>query len=140
MKTLFSILGIILFVNLASAQNDQSKLASADVNEQTIQLTWNSTVHDFTEVPVGHPVTATFEFTNTGKEPITITKVKSSCGCTVAGYSKEPVLPGKTGEVSATYNAAREGNFNKAVTVYMNSNQTQRLSVKGIVKKKEENI
>lgn len=137
MKTLVSILGFFLLVSFTQAQQDHSTPASGEENTSSIAMAWNETIHDFMEVPVGTPVKATFEFTNTGKEPITITRVKSSCGCTVAGYSKEPVLPGKTGEVSATYNAARAGNFNKAITVYMNDNQSQRLSVKGQVKNKE---
>ncbi|MCK5339104.1 MAG: DUF1573 domain-containing protein [Bacteroidales bacterium] len=135
MKTLFSILGVVLVFSFAGAQNDNS--ISKTTDESKILLTWNFTIHNFDKIPLGKPVTASFEFTNESKEPVTITKVRSSCGCTVADYSKEPVLPGKTGKVSATYNAAKPGNFNKSVSIYMSDNTTYRLSIKGTVTKEE---
>jgi hypothetical protein len=45
-------------------------------------------------------------FTNTGSTPLVISNVRGSCGCTVTDYTKEPIAPGKTGNVKATFNAA----------------------------------
>jgi hypothetical protein len=94
---------------------------------------WVSLTHDFGEIKLNKPATATFEFTNNGNEPVAIIVVKASCGCTVTDYSKEPVLPKKSSTVSATYNSKRKGFFQKSVTVTMNDNQQYRLTLKGTV-------
>ncbi|GAB4280152.1 MAG: DUF1573 domain-containing protein [Marinilabiliales bacterium] len=67
-------------------------------------------------------VTCTFEFTNTGNEPLIINNVKASCGCTTPDWTKTPVAPGKKGYVKATYNPKnRPGKFNKTITVMSNA-------------------
>ena len=77
--------------------------------------------HDFGKVEQGKPVTHTFEFVNTGNQPVVISNAQASCGCTTPEWTKDPILPGKTGYVKATYNAAAMGQFNKPVTVYSNA-------------------
>ncbi len=77
--------------------------------------------HDFGKVEQGKPVTHVFEFKNTGTDPVVINDAQASCGCTKPSFSREPVLPGKTGTVSATYNAAAAGQFTKTVTVTSNA-------------------
>ena len=84
-------------------------------------FTWESTAHNFGEIEQGKPVEHLFNFTNKGDVPLIISSVKASCGCTVANYTKEPIAPGKTGFVSARYNAAKVGTFNKTVTVMANT-------------------
>jgi hypothetical protein len=75
---------------------------------------------DFAKIGQGTPVTATFKFKNTGKIPLVISNVQASCGCTTPNYSKEPIAPGESGFVMATYNAANPGAFHKSVTVSAN--------------------
>lgn len=81
---------------------------------------WNETVHDFGKIKKGVPVTTAFVYQNVGKAPLSVTDVKGSCGCTVTDYTKETVMPNKSGEVKATYNAASPGQFTKTVTVTSN--------------------
>ena len=81
---------------------------------------WTSTTHNFGKVRQGKPVTVAYSFTNKGKAPLLITNAKGSCGCTGVEWPKEAVMPGATGEVKATFNAASLGTFNK--TVYVESN------------------
>lgn len=70
----------------------------------------------------GGQVTHRFVFKNTGDAPVVIKHVSSSCGCTVSDWSKEPVLPGKEGFVSGTYNPmGRPGGFTKSLTVVSNA-------------------
>lgn len=86
------------------------------------------------EIPQGKPVTFEFEFTNTGKEPVLITEVKASCGCTTSDYSRSPVKPGEKGQVKAVYNAAAVGAFAKNVTVTTSADQSPViLTLKGTV-------
>jgi len=90
--------------------------------------------HNFGEIEQNKPVTYEFEFTNTGNEPLILTNVKPSCGCTTPDWSKEPIMPGESSVIKATYNAARGGKFNKAITVTSNGNSpTKILFIKGFV-------
>jgi hypothetical protein len=76
-------------------------------------------MHDFGDVNEDRGVVdCEFQFTNSASRPIRVMKVDASCGCTIAGWTQEPVLPGKTGLIKASYNpAGRPGYFNKTLTV-----------------------
>jgi Protein of unknown function (DUF1573) len=91
--------------------------------------------HDFAKIEEGVQATYTFEFTNTGTAPVVISNAQPSCGCTTPDWTKEPVMPGKTGFVKAVYNSqGRPGNFNKNITVVSNSETPQiALTIKGEV-------
>lgn len=90
--------------------------------------------HDFGKIEQGKPVTYTYEFTNTGTDPIILGNVAPSCGCTTPDWTREPVMPGKKGFVKATFNAGAMGPFNKNVTVPSNAeNGTVSLTLKGEV-------
>ncbi|MDO4948688.1 MAG: DUF1573 domain-containing protein [Bacteroidales bacterium] len=67
------------------------------------------------------PVTATFRVTNTGDKPLVITNVTTSCGCTVASWTMEPIQPGNEGLVMATFDAKQLGRFIKSVGIYCNA-------------------
>ena len=82
---------------------------------------WGKTTHDFGRIVQGKPVTAEFIFTNTGELPLLISHAKGSCGCTGVDYSKAATMPGQSGTVRATFNAAASGTFNKSVTVESNA-------------------
>ena len=77
------------------------------------EMTFNEKTHDFGTIKEANgPVTHTFEFTNTGGEPLVIINVNASCGCTRPEYPKEPIMPGKKGKVKVTFNpAGRPGEF-----------------------------
>jgi len=69
-------------------------------------------------------VTTTFVFTNTGNAPLIVSGVSASCGCTTPDWSKEPIAPGATGFVKASYNTAgRPGPFRKSITVRSNATE-----------------
>ncbi|MDQ4141177.1 MAG: DUF1573 domain-containing protein [Bacteroidota bacterium] len=91
--------------------------------------------HDFGTVAEGVQATYEFKFKNTGNQPVVISNVQPSCGCTTPDWTKEPILPGKSGMVKAVYNSAgRPGAFHKSITVTSNaSNPTQALFIKGTV-------
>jgi len=82
---------------------------------------WTETSFDFGKIKVNNPVTHEFTFMNAGDAPLVISSVQASCGCTVAKYSKDPVTPGSSGFVKATYNAAKVGVFTKTITVNSNT-------------------
>ncbi len=105
-------------------------------NDPEAKITWNEETHDFGTVKQKEPVKFEFKFENKFDEPVVISNVRSSCGCTVAGYDKNPILPGKEGSVKVTYNSAKVGKFRKTVAVTMSSGEKYVLTVKGEVKKK----
>lgn len=83
----------------------------------------------------------TFEFTNTGDEPLIIKDVRSSCGCTVPSKPKNPILPGKSDVITVKYNM-NPGTIRKTITVESNAiNYTEgtvALKIKGeVIVKKE---
>jgi hypothetical protein len=72
---------------------------------------------DLGKVKQSVPATATFIVTNISKEPLIIEQASPTCGCTIGDYTKEPIAPGKTGTITATYNAAAANHFEKHMTV-----------------------
>ncbi len=77
-----------------------------------------------------------FEFTNTGDAPLIIKEAKSTCGCTVPSWPKEPIAPGKTGKIEVKYNM-NPGPIRKTITVQSNAvnypGGTVALKIKGEV-------
>ena len=72
---------------------------------------------DLGKVKQGVPATATFVVKNVGTEPLIIEQANPTCGCTMGDYTKTPIAPGKTGTITATYNAAAANHFDKHLTV-----------------------
>lgn len=114
----------------ASAQTDDNKKSSTLTVEN---MAFDTEIHDFGTVPEGPPAEYTFTFTNTGKEPINLSNVKASCGCTTPSWSKDPVLPGQKGTIKASYATShRPGGFTKSITVTSDAG-TKVLTIKGAV-------
>ena len=124
MKKISTILAFLAIGGAVFAQTSTTQTTSdpvpMDPNAPVFQ--WVTDTYAFGNIPQGVPAQAKYEFTNTGKEPLIITDVQRTCGCTKTDWSKEPVAPGQKGWVMAEYNAANEGAFNKAITVVSNSN------------------
>jgi hypothetical protein len=72
---------------------------------------------DFGKIKQNVPQKGTFTVTNISNEPLIIEQANPTCGCTISDYTKEPIAPGKTGVINATYNAANAGHFDKHLTV-----------------------
>jgi len=94
--------------------------------------------HDFGTVTEGTQATYEFRFINTGKEPLIISNVQASCGCTTPKWSNEPIAPGKPGTITASYNSSgRPGPFTKSITVTSNAKSSPKvLTINGVVEAK----
>lgn len=78
--------------------------------------------HDFGEIEQNSKHTKIFKFTNTGTQPLIIENASGSCGCTVPTYPKEPIAPGKTGEIEVVYSpGTQQGAQTKTVTITANT-------------------
>lgn len=100
-------------------------------------LSFSEMVHDFGVIEEGEKVTHTFNFQNTGDEPLIINSAKGSCGCTVPQFPKEPIAPGASGEIVVKFDSkGRVGNQTKTVTINANTNPNPtRLTIKAQVEK-----
>lgn len=89
------------------------------------EIKFEKTSHNFGSFPESQKVTCTFKFTNTGDNLLVIHQAIASCGCTVPKYSKEPIKPGESGEITVTYNGAGKfpGHFKKSITIRTNAKQ-----------------
>jgi hypothetical protein len=80
------------------------------------------------------PSTAVFEVTNISNEPLIIEQANPTCGCTIGDYTKEPIAPGKTGVIKATYNAKNLNVFEKHLTVkFAGTDDMKSITIKGEV-------
>jgi hypothetical protein len=90
--------------------------------------------YNFGKIPQGKPVTHIFEVTNTGKEPLKISNVVPSCGCTTPIWEQnKDIAPGQSSKITVGYNAASEGMFDKTITISYNNNQSKVIRIKGEV-------
>jgi hypothetical protein len=126
-------LGLMSFSAIAPVKAlvcETSKTTTFDAST----IVWKVETIDVGQIPQGTPKAIVYEFKNTGKTAVVITNVQGSCGCTATDYTKEPILPGKTAKVTATYNAANKGGFTKTVTVTTSAETAPKiLTLKGTV-------
>jgi len=118
---------LVLFVGLLGFNlTAQDTAAKIEFKNETV---------DYGEIAKGSDGIRVFEFTNTGNAPLIISKVSSSCGCTIPKKPDAPILPGKTGEIQVKYDTNRVGPIRKAITVISNADTpTMVLKIKGEVK------
>ena len=89
---------------------------------------------DFGTFPMNEVKEGKFLLTNTGKNLLVVYDVITSCGCTKAEYSKNPVRPGEALELTVRYEADESGHFNKVLTIYSNAvGSPHKVRVKGVV-------
>ena len=99
------------------------------------QIDFERIEHDYGTIDQGANGKTEFVFTNTGTEPLIISKAKGSCGCTVPTWPKEPIAPGAKASIEVKYDTKRVGPISKSVTITSNSvdNSTALLKIKGTV-------
>lgn len=101
------------------------------------EMTFETTSHDFGTIHAnGGRVKAVYKFTNTGSKPLVIISVSNGgCGCTVPSYPKQPIKPGKSGEISITFDPrGRAGEFERVVKVKTNEKSSRtKLSFSGTI-------
>ena len=120
MKKLFSVLVVMAFVFAGVAQNNEAQ-PKKQKKVKTPEITFVKLVHDYGQVEQGGDGECEFEFKNTGKADLILTNCRSSCGCTVPSWPKDPIPPGKKGTIKVKYNTQRIGQINKTITVESNA-------------------
>ena len=126
-KVLFTML---MFFVAAVATNS---VLAQEVSQDGAKIKFDKEVHDYGTIKNGADGTCTFDFTNTGNQPLIISNAKGSCGCTVPSWPKEPVNPGQTATITVKYDTKRTGAINKSVTITSNAvnEPTKVIRIKG---------
>jgi hypothetical protein len=122
--------------NTKQVSADNKADDKADNSSSGAEIMFKETNHDFGNIPFKGNGSYEFVFVNTGTEPLILTQPKSSCGCTVPEWPKQPILPGESNVIRVTYkNTDRPGAFNKYVTIFSNAavNKEVKLHIKGTV-------
>jgi len=129
MKQFFLFLTIVIaFASI----NATELIANANLPADTATISFTETTHDYGTIKKGSDGLCVFTFKNTGKIPVVLSNVQASCGCTTPTWPREPVLAGKSGEITVKYNTANIGGFQKTITVNSNA-KTVVLTIKGSV-------
>jgi hypothetical protein len=149
MKNVFYLLTIIISFSLLSCGNGKNDKLDTDVVKspksgdypnrdfKAPRIVFDKTEHNFGSVIEGELVKYTFRFTNEGHKDLILSKVSSTCGCTVPDYSNKPIKPGERGQIDVVFNSSgRKGVQKKTITVLSNAtpNKTQ-LKIKANVYK-----
>lgn len=125
MKSILSIIAI-LFISFSAVAQDNAPV-----------FKFEQTTHDFGNIKEGPEATYSFKFTNTGKSPLIIQRCSASCGCTIPKWSKDPIMPGKTGTIDVKFNSkGRVGSFTKTIYIQSNAKSLKErfeLTIKGVV-------
>jgi len=131
----FAMFGIF---NISAQTSVTGSPTESSINGNSAIITFDKLVHDYGSITKGADGNCEFTFTNTGKEPLILSNVSTTCGCTVPEWPKEPILPGKTGTIKVNYTKTNIiGNISKQVTVISNANNGNIvLSLKGVVVEK----
>src|SRR5882672_4766368 len=93
----YSILGVLVLVGSMVFGQDAKPQTPAKVDGPVLTLEANT--HDFGTITQGDVVEKIFKFKNTGNQPLIITNIQTSCGCTTPTWPRDPIPPGASGEI-----------------------------------------
>jgi len=134
MKNLVQILFLVIVLIFQSCGNSNNNGISTDVVKNTKSavklaepgtaavIQFDETVHNFGTMIQGERVVYAFQFVNAGGSDLVITRVSTSCGCTLVEYTDKPIPPGDGGKIEVAYDSkGKKGMQNKTVTVLANT-------------------
>lgn len=109
-------------------------IADNNADKDAPKIVFEQTTIDYGTIEHNADGDRYFKFKNTGKKPLIITGANGSCSCTVPEYPREPIAPGKTGQIKVHYATDHIGAINRTVTIFSNSSTpTVVLTIKGMV-------
>ena len=134
MKRSFLFALIAFAAMTAHAQVMPQQVPAAKDSSNMPVITFESETIDYGTIPWDADGNREFKFKNTGKEPLIISEVQRSCGCTTPEAPKDPIKPGESGIIKVHYDTKRIGNFEKTITVISNARPpAKRIFIKGVV-------
>jgi hypothetical protein len=128
---------LLVIFSLIVSMNSYCQNSNSKQNDTT-EIIFNETDHNFGTINYQGDGSFEFVFKNTGKAPLIIKNVQSSCGCTTPEWTKEPVAPKAKGKIIVRYDTERIGSFIKSIKVFSNAkNSPVELIIRGEVKAKQ---
>jgi len=107
----------------------------SQTNKVEPEMMFRDTLHNFGKIWYQGEAIYEFTFKNTGKSPLVIEGVRSSCGCTVPEWGKTPVMPKEKGVIKVKYDTNKIGEFQKTVKIFSNAvNSPVTLLIMGVVR------
>jgi len=120
MKKFISILSlVVVYITLSCSQTPQPAVGQPE----SAVIAFKTTEHDFGVIPQGGDGTYEFVFKNTGKAPLILSNVRSSCGCTIPEWPRNPINKGEEARIKVSYNTRITGSFSKSISVYSNAGE-----------------
>jgi len=124
MKFLFFPVALMILLTSCGTAGGKGERADIHTSSDTAVIEFAEYEHDFGQIFAGEKVATIFKFTNTGKAPLILNRVTTSCGCTVTRYSTKPVAPGESGTIEVVFDSGGyNGMQKKTVTVMSNASQ-----------------
>lgn len=125
MKTLMTFIFGIFIIAGALAQE------KSEAPQNGPAITFEEPKFDFGDIHQGDKVEHVFAFENTGNEPLLISNVQVTCGCTASKWPRDPIAPGQSSSITITFNSAgKMGQQNKIITIISNAtNPRERISI-----------
>jgi hypothetical protein len=128
---------LLVVFSAAFALNIMSQGVNTATNDST-EIIFNELDHNFGTVAYKGDASFEFVFKNTGKAPLIIKHVQSSCGCTTPFYDTQPVAPKAKGKIMVKFDSERIGPFIKSIKVFSNAkNSPVELIIRGEIKSPE---
>jgi hypothetical protein len=138
MKNIFFALVALLSISFSSFCQEEINTNKEEKNLP--EIFFEKTTHDFGLIKYDGDGTCEFTFKNIGKEPLLLTRVQATCGCTTPTWPKEPIKPGDKGTIVVKYNTKIPNSFTKSIRVYSNAKTSVvTLTIKGTVENKQPN-
>ena len=127
---------VCLFATMAFGFANAQDTEKKEIPANGAKISFTELEHNYGTIEKGGNGECEFVFKNEGNEPLILSNVKASCGCTTPSYTQKPVMPGETGTINVKYNTNNVGGFSKTVTVTSNAVDNPRvvLRIKGTVK------
>ena len=118
-----NLLSFLFICGFSMAQSDKKAQAGASP-----EFNFEVEEYNFGTVKEGAVVEYEFRFTNKGNEPLIISNVQSTCGCTVPEWPQEPIEKGKTGSIKVVFNSAgKVGLQNRPITIFSNAKSSPKI-------------
>lgn len=133
------LLSAVLLLAFHGAVLAQEPTQSTDA-QRYASAKFDKVSHDFGDMQKGEEAVAVFSVINQGQAPLIIENITASCGCTVAKWSKDPILPQDTTQIRISYNSNIVGEIKRSVVVKTNDKHKTRtlLTITGNVLYEEE--
>ena len=130
-------LGLFL-PGILHAQSERERLIDSllhpESSEAGAAMSFERTVIDAGEMPEDTvPPEYMFRWENTGKEPVTVLKISTTCSCAVPSFEKKAVMPGEKSSLKITYHPkGHPGNFDRKIFLYTDRSGSKPAAVLGL--------